>query len=296
MPFRFHHDHARPDAVLRPRLTEMLRTGLNRPGCFALLSGPAGFGKTTLLSEFVGRLPQPPAWLSLDEGDNDPIRFWSYVIAACQTVHKGVGESARSLLAAPQPPPEDAVPTILINDLARLEADLVLVLDDFHVIDNPSIHAALSFLLDHMPENHHIVLSTRSDPPLPLARFRARNRLVEICAKDLRFTSEEAAAFLNQMMGLNLSAADVAALEARTEGWIAGLQLAAISMQGRTDITGFIKAFTGSHVFVAEYLIEEVLSRQAEEVQSFLLQTSILERLNASLCEVVTERLRMTCV
>jgi LuxR family maltose regulon positive regulatory protein len=282
--------HAQPDAVLRPRLTEKLRTGLNRPGCFALLSGPAGFGKTTLLSELVGGLPRPPAWLSLDEGDNDPIRFWSYVITACQTVHKGVGESARSLLAAPQPLLEDAIPTILINDLAQLEADLVLVLDDFHVIENPSIHTGVSFLLDHMPENFHIVLSTRSDPPLPMARFRARNRLVEIRAKDLRFTTGEAAAFLNQRMDLKLSPADVAALEARTEGWIAGLQLAAISMQGRTDITGFVKAFTGSHIFVAEYLIEEVLSRQAEEVQSFLLQTSILERLNASLCEAITER------
>jgi LuxR family maltose regulon positive regulatory protein len=282
--------HARPDAVLRPRLTEKLRAGLSRPGCFALLSGPAGFGKTTLLSEFVATLPRSSAWLSLDEGDNDPIRFWSYVIAACQSVYKGLGESAGSLLAAPQSLPEDAIPTILINDLARLEADLVLVLDDFHVIDNSSIHTALSFLLDHMPENLHIVLSTRSDPPLPLARFRARNRLVEIRVKDLRFTSGEAAAFLNQMMDLNLSAADVAALEARTEGWIAGLQLAAISMQGRTDITGFVKAFTGSHIFVAEYLIEEVLNQQAEEVQSFLLQTSILEGMNASLCEAITER------
>jgi LuxR family maltose regulon positive regulatory protein len=280
----------RPDAVLRPRLTEKLRTGLSRPGCFTLLSGPAGFGKTTLLSEFVAGLPQPLAWLSLDEGDNDPIRFWSYVIAACQSVHKGLGESAGSLLAAPQSLPEEAIPTILINDLARLKADLVLVLDDFHVIDNSSIHTALSFLLDHMPDNLHIVLSTRSDPPLPLARFRARNRLVEIRVNDLRFTSGEASAFLNQMMGLNLSAADVSALETRTEGWIAGLQLAAISIQGRTNITGFVKAFTGSHIFVAEYLIEEVLNQQAEEVQSFLLQTSILEGMNASLCEAITER------
>ena len=253
-----------------------------------MLSGPAGFGKTTLLSEFVARLQRPVAWVSLDEGDNDPIRFWTYLIAACQSSWKGVGESALALLRTPQPLPDDTIPTILINDLARQERPVVLILDDYHVIQNPSIHASLLFLLDHLPDNLHLVLSTRIDPPWPLARFRARNQLIEIRAQDLRFSIEEAAEFLNHMMGLNLSAEDVAALEERTEGWVASLQLAALSMQGRSDIAAFIQAFTGSHVYIAEYLIDEVLKRQPEDVQTFLLQTSILERLNAGLCEAVT--------
>jgi LuxR family maltose regulon positive regulatory protein len=285
---KFYIPHLRQNGVLRPRLTDILLAGVNRPGTLVMLSGPAGFGKSTLLGEFVAQLKQPVAWLSLDEGDNDPVRFWSYLIAACQSVRPGVGDSALELLKAPQPLPDDAVPTILVNDLAGLDGGLVLVLDDYHVIQNGSIQTALSFLLDHLPDNLHIVLSTRVDPPWPLARFRARNQLIEIRAKDLRFTTEEAAAFLNQVMGLNLSADDVAALETRTEGWIAGLQLAALSMTGRSDIPAFVKAFTGSHAYVAEYLVEEVLQHQPEQVQTFLLETSILERLNASLCESVT--------
>jgi len=285
---KFYIPHLRKNGVLRPRLTDMLLAGVNRPGTVVLLSGPAGFGKSTLLGEFVALLQQPVAWVSLDEGDNDPVRFWSYLIAACQSVRPGVGESALELLKSPLPLPDDAIPTILINDFNGQETDLVLVLDDYHAIQNGSVHAALSFLLDHLSEKLHIVLSTRVDPPWPLARFRARNKLIEIRAKNLRFTTKEAAAFLNQVMGLNLSAEDVAALEMRTEGWIAGLQLAALSMHGRSDIAGFIKAFTGSHVYVAEYLVEEVLQRQSEEIQMFLLRTSILGRLNASLCEAVT--------
>jgi LuxR family maltose regulon positive regulatory protein len=274
--------------VSRPRLTEKLLAGVNRPGTFTLLSGPAGFGKTTLLGEFVAQLQKPVAWVSLDEGDNDPIRFWTYLISACQSVQVGVGESALALFRSPQPLPEEAVPTILINDVAELQHNLVLILDDYHVIQNQSVHTAVAFLLDHLPDKLHIVLSTRLDPPWPLARFRARGRLVELRAADLRFTTTEATLFLNRMMGLSLSSADVASLEARTEGWIAGLQLAALSMQGRSDMAGFIKAFTGSHVYVAEYLVEEVLQHQSEDVQMFLLRTSILGRLNASLCEAVT--------
>ncbi|HEX7434893.1 MAG TPA: AAA family ATPase [Anaerolineaceae bacterium] len=280
---------ARADGVSRQRLTEKLLSGLNQPGSFTLLSGPPGFGKTTLLSEFAVCLKGSVAWVSLDEGDNDPIRFWSYLITACQSVQVEIGESALELFHSPLRLPLEAVPTILINDLARLDRDLVLVLDDYHAIQNGSIHAALSFMLDHLPNKLHIVLSTRVDPPWHLARLRARNQLIEIRAKDLRFTTEEAASFLNQVMGLNLSADDVAALEARTEGWVAGLQLAAISLNERSDISGFVKAFTGSHVYIAEYLIEEVLQRQPEDVQAFLLQTSILERLNASLCEAITD-------
>jgi len=280
--------HTRADGVSRPRLTQKLLAGLNRPGSFALLSGPAGSGKTTLLGEFVTQLQRPVGWLSLDEGDNDPLRFWTYLIAACQSVQADVGQSALELLHTPQPLPDDTIPTILINDLAGLDGGLVLVLDDYHIIHNPSIHGGISFLLDHLPEKLHIILSTRVDPPWPLARFRARNQLIELRAADLGFTTEETAAFLNLTMRLNLSPDDVAALEARTEGWIAGLQLAALSMQGRSDSAGFVKALAGSHVYIAEYLVEEILQRQPEEMQTFLLQTSILERLNAGLCEAVT--------
>ncbi|HEX8993036.1 MAG TPA: LuxR C-terminal-related transcriptional regulator [Anaerolineales bacterium] len=275
-------------AISRSRLTGTLLDGLPRPGAFALVSAPAGFGKTTLLSEFVSQLHQPAAWLSLDDGDNDPIRFWSYLIAACQTVAPSVGESALALLQSSTPVPEEAIPTILINDLVRLDRKVVLILDDYHVIHNASIHAALAFLLEHIPASLYLVLSTRVDPPWPLARLRVRQQLVEIRALDLRFSAGEAAAFLNQAMGLDLSAEDVAALETRTEGWIASLQLAALSMKGRSDASAFIRAFTGSHTYVAEYLVEEVLQRQPRDVREFLLRTSILERMNASLCEAVS--------
>ena len=284
---KFYIPRARADIVTRPRLIEKLLRGVHRSGVFTLLSGPAGSGKTTLLSEFVDQLQRPVAWLSLDEGDNDPIRFWTYLITACQLVQDGVGESALALFRTSQPLPDDTIPTVLINDLARLEDDMVLVLDDYHAIQNQAIHATISFLLDHLPVKLHLVVSTRVDPPFPLARFRARNQLVEIRAQDLRFNVEEALEFLNRTMGLNLTAEDVAALEARTEGWVAGLQLAALSMQGRSDIPAFIQAFAGSHVYIAEYLVEEILQRQPKDVQAFLLQTSILERLNAALCEAL---------
>src|SRR6266508_2927102 len=282
--------HTRASGVVRPRLTEKLFDGVNRPGSFVLLSGPAGFGKTTLLSEFVEQFVRRVAWVSLDEGDNDPIQFWTYLITACQSIQPKVGEAALAVLQTPQPLTDDVIPTLLINDLDRLESELILILDDYHIIQNPSIHSALGFLLKHIPDKLHLVLSTRVDPPWPLARFRARNQLIEIRAADLRFTSEESTVFLNQVMGLRLSAEDVAALEVRTEGWIASLQLAAISMRGRDDTAGFIKAFTGSHVYIAEYLMEEVLGHQTEDVKTFLLHTSILEGLNASLCDAVTGR------
>jgi LuxR family maltose regulon positive regulatory protein len=279
---------ARAEGVSRPRLTDKLLAGVNRPGSFTLLSGPAGFGKTTLLGEFVGRFQRPVAWVSLDEGDNDPVLFWSYVIAACQMVHAGLCSSAQVMLQSPQPLPAETIPTILVNDIAGLDQELVLVLDDYHVIQDVTIHSAFSYLLEHLPGKLHVLISTRVDPPWPLARFRARNQLVEIRAQDLRFTTDEAAAFLNQVMGVHLKSEDIAALEERTEGWIAGLQLAALSMQGRSDPASFIRAFTGSHSYVAEYLIEEILQRQSEVVQAFLLQTSLLERMNPDLCEAVT--------
>jgi len=282
--------HPQSNGVLRPRLSEKLLAGVARSFTWTLLSGPAGFGKTTLLGEFIELYRQPVAWLSLDTADNAPIRFWTYFIAACQSVRAGVGEVALALLRSPQPVPDNALPTILINDMAGQEHDLILVLDDYHAIQNQAIHSAVSYLLDHLPDHLHIIFSTRVDPPWPLARFRSRGQLVEIRAADLRFTEGEAANFLGRTMGLNLSTWEIESLEARTEGWIAGLQLAAISMRGSNDIAGFVKAFTGSHVYVAEYLVEEVLQHQSEEMQTFLLRTSILERLTASLCESVTGR------
>lgn len=287
---KFRIPHGRGNAVSRSRLTEKLLTGVQRPGTFILLSGPAGFGKTTLLSEFATDLQRPLAWISLDEADNDPVRFWTYLLTACQSIQPEIGESALGLLQSTQQLPDETIATSLINDLVRLDTELIIVLDDYHIIQNSTIHSALAFLLDHLPEKLHLVVSTRVDPPWPLPRFRARDQLIEIRAADLRFTSDETAAFLNQVMGLNLSAENIAALESRTEGWIASLQLAALSMMGRADVTGFIKAFTGSHVYVAEYLIEEVLERQPQDVKTFLLQTSILERLNAALCEAVSGR------
>ena len=279
---------ARANVIERPRLTKKLLSGVDRPSSFALLSGPAGFGKTTLLSNFVTRLKRPTAWVSLDEGDNDYSQFWTYLITACQSVLNGVGATALELFSPPQPLPDETVPTILINDFVTHPKSVVLVLDDYHEIKNPSIHASLLFLLDHLPDNLYIVVSTRIDPPWPLARYRARNQLIEVRAQDLRFSVEEAAEFLNRTMNLDLSAENAAALEERTEGWIAGLQLAALSMQGREDVAAFVKAFTGSHIYVAEYLVEEVLQRQSEGIQTFLLQTALLKRMNAGLCEAVT--------
>ena len=278
----------RENAVQRPHLTEKLLSITDRPGSFALLSGPAGFGKTTLLSDFARRLPQPLACVSLDKGDNDYSQFWTYLITACQSILAGVGEAALELLSSSQPLPDETIPTILINDFVTRRKPVVLVLDDYHEIQNTTIHASLRFLLDHLPDNLSIVVSTRIDPPWPLARYRTRNQLVEIRTQDLRFSTGEAANFLNRTMGLGLSPEDVTALEERTEGWIAGLQLAALSMQGRNDVSGFVKAFTGSHVYVAESLVEEVLQRQPEELQTFLLQTSLLKRMNAGLCEALT--------
>jgi len=259
-----------------------------QPGSAVLVSGPAGFGKTTLLSEFVDACSSPTAWLSLDEADNDPMRFWNYLIRACQLVKKDIGETTAVLFGLPQPPPGEAIVSILINDLAVLDSEFVLILDDLHAVQNEEIHRALSFLLDHQPANFHLVASTRVDPPWALARMRARNQLIEIRTASLRFTSDEAAEFLDRMLGFNLPAEDAEALETHTEGWVAGLQLAALSMRGRSDISGFIKSFTGSHLYVAEYLIEEVFKNQSEDTRKFLLETSILPQLTAGLCEAVS--------
>jgi len=285
---KFYIPRARENGIIRPRLLDRVKAVLRQPRSVGLVSGPAGFGKTTLLAEFASHASIPVAWLSLDDQDNDPIRFWTYVINACQLVSPHLGETASTLFGLPQPPPGDAIVSILINDLAQMDTEFVLILDDLHVIQSEDIHRSICQLLDHQPEKFHLFVSTRSDPPWPLARLRARNQLIEIRAADLRFTSQEAAEFLHHSMGIELSAEDVDALEARTEGWVAGLQLAALSMQGRSDISGFIKSFTGSHLYIAEYLIEEVFKNQPEEMRTFLLETSILPQLNGELCAAVT--------
>jgi len=301
---KLHIPPAWPDLISRPRLIEQLNAGLHRK--LTLVSAPAGFGKTTLLSEWVhagvgsreygvgskehtSERPPTPffAWVSLDESDNDPTRFLAYFIAALQTIETNIGRGVLSSLQSPQPPPTKAILTTLINEIAAIPDRIVLVLDDYHLIEAQSIHDALTFLLEHLPPQMHLVIAAREDPPLPLARLRARSQLIELRATDLRFSSSEAAEFLNRMMSLDLSAEDIAALERRTEGWIAGLQLAAISMQGHKDVSGFVQSFTGSHRFVLDYLMEEVLEQQSESVQTFLLQTAVLDRLTGSLCDAV---------
>jgi LuxR family maltose regulon positive regulatory protein len=278
----------RPKLVPRPRLTERLNEGLQRK--LTLISAPAGFGKTTLVGEWVEEIERPTAWLSLDEGDSDPARFLAYLVAALQTLAANIGEEVLGLLQSSQPPPTESILTALLNEVAALPDDFVLVLDDYHAVDAEPVDLALTFLLEHLPPRMHLVIATREDPRLPLARLRARGQLTELRAADLRFTAAEAADFLNRVMGLSLSAADIAALEARTEGWIAGLQLAALSMRGHADAPGFIRAFAGDHRYVVDYLVEEVLRRQPEAVRDFLLQTAILDRLNGALCNAVTGR------
>ena len=272
--------------VSRPRLRERLER--REQPALTLVSAPAGFGKTTLVAEWFADGP-PTAWLSLDRSDNDPARFWAYVVAALQTAEPGAGDTARSLLQAPQPS-MDAVVAVLLNDLHAIAHDLVLVLDDYHVIESTEIHQAVAFLLEHLPPLIHLVLATRGDPALPLAGLRASGKLLEIRATELRFTAEEAAEYLNGAMGLALTDTDIATLEARTEGWIAALQLAALSMQGREDIAGFVDGFAGDDRFIIDYLVGEVLELQSDEIRSFLLETSILDRLTGGLCDALTGR------
>jgi LuxR family maltose regulon positive regulatory protein len=278
----------RPGIVLRPRLVERLNEGLAMGRRLTLISAPAGFGKTTLVSEWIAGCGRPVTWLSLDEGDNDPVRFVSYLVAVLQTIQVGIGEGLLAVLQSPQPPQAEAMLTTLLNEISVIPRQFILILDDYHSIDSEPVDHALAFLVEHMPPQMHLVIATREDPDLPLARLRARGQLTELRAVDLRFTPAEAAVFLNQVMGLNLSAEDIAALETRTEGWIAGLQLAALSMQGHQDTASFIQAFTGSHRFILDYLVEEVLQSQPEYVSSFLLQTSFLDRICGPLCDAIT--------
>jgi LuxR family maltose regulon positive regulatory protein len=285
---KFYIPPPRPKAVLRPRLVERLNEGLHLK--LTLISAPAGFGKTTLLSEWVASCERATAWLSLDEGDNDLARFLVYLVAALQTVEEGIGEGVLTMLHSSQSPPIESMLTALLNEIAAMPDDFILVLDDYHIIDVQPVDQTLAFLIEHLPPRMHVVIATREDPQIPLARLRARGQLTELRAADLRFTLTEAAEFLNRVMGLHLSGDDIVDLETRTEGWIAGLQMAALSMQGRSDTASFIQAFTGSHRFVLDYLVEEVLQRQPEHMRSFLLQTAVLDRLNGSLCDAVTGR------
>ena len=288
---------ARAHRVPRPRLARRLVEGLSRK--LILISAPPGFGKTALLAEcmadFVALSSNSDlhylkfAWLSLDEGDNDPVRFLTYLIVACQSVRPALGASALALLRAPQPPPLATLLVDIINDAAQAPP-FALILDDYQAIDAPAVHAVMEYLLAHLPAAMHLVIATRSDPPLRLAQERARGELVELRAADLRFTLEEATAFLNQVMHLQLAPSDVEALEKRTEGWIAGLQLAALSLQGQPDAGRFISAFTGSNRHIVSYLIEQVLDRQSAATQQFLLRTSILARFNARLCQAVARQ------
>jgi LuxR family maltose regulon positive regulatory protein len=277
-----------PKVVKRPRLVEQMNESLHRK--LTLLSAPAGFGKTRLVSEWVAACDRPVAWLSLDEDDNDPVRFLTYLISALQTIAVGIGDGVLGALQSPQPPPTDSLLTALLNDIAAIPEAFIFILDDYHMIDTPPVDDVLNFLLEHLPPQMHLVITSREDPPLPLARLRARGQMTELRVTDLRFTHAEAAAFLNDVMDLELTPENIAALETRTEGWIAGLQLAALSMQGHTeDATNFIESFTGSHHFVLDYLVEEVLHQQPDTVQNFLLRTSILDRMCGPLCEAVLQ-------
>src|SRR5215468_363281 len=275
----------RPKVVFRNRLIERLNESWRHK--LILISAPPGFGKTTLVSEWVAGCGQPVAWLSLDEGDNDTTRFLAYLVAALRTMAAKIGEGVSGALQSPQPPPIESILTVLLNEIASVPDSFALVLDDYHVMDAKPVDNALAFLIERLPPQMRLVIATREDPDLPLARLRVQGQLTELRGADLRFTPSEAAEFLNQRMGLNISAEDVTALELRTEGWIAGLQLAAISLQGHKDATSFIKSFTGSHHFVMDYLVEEVLQQQSESVQTFLLRTSILDRMCSPLCDAV---------
>lgn len=273
--------------VSRPRLLEHIHPQRK----LTLVSAPAGFGKTTLLAEWSAAVPNRPiAWVSLDQGDNDPVFFWTYLITALQQVQSKLGERSLSLLQSPQPPPIESVLMTLLNELTAVEADITLILDDYHAISTPAIHDGIGFLLNHLPPRLHLIIASRADPPLSLARLRSHGELNELRVSDLRFTPDEAATFLKQGMGLEISAGEISALEQRTEGWIAGLQLAALSLQGREDIADFVAAFSGDDRYIVDYLLEEVLQRQPERVRRFLLQTAILERLSGSLCDAVTNQ------
>ena len=281
---------ARAHLVARPRLIERLDAGLRGDRALLLISAPAGFGKTTLLVDWLRRQSLSLAWLSLDAGDNGPARFLSYLNAAVQKIYPEAAQGLAAALHAASLPQIEPLLTTLVHEIGSSTQTGVLIFDDYHAIESPVVHEAVAFLIDHLPPQVHVIIAGRTDPPLPLSQLRAHDRLIELRAADLSFTLAEATAFLNEVMKLDLAEADVLALAERTEGWIVGLQLAALSLQGREDRSGFVQAFSGSHRFVLDYLIEEVLDRQPVELQSFLLQTSVLDQMTAPLCNALTGR------
>ena len=276
----------RPVPVSRPRLTGRIDEGLR--GKLTLISAQAGSGKTTLAVEWLNVIEDRAAWLSLDESDNDPNRFLAYVIAAIQTVNAELGQAVLPLLFSMRPPPLESLFSLLINDLLRETEPIILVLDDYHVLRERTIHEAFAFFLERLPTKVHLVMITREDPMLPLHQLRARGQLTEIRGRDLRFTQEETFQFLNQTMGLALGLEDTESLMRRTEGWVAGLQLAALSLRGLDHTGDFITRFSGDDRYLVEYLVTEVLERQVPEVREFLLRTAVLNRLSVSLCNAVT--------
>ncbi len=279
----------RPGLVARPRLMERMDEALSF--ALVLVSAPAGFGKTTAVSQWAKQGKAPPlAWVSLDNGDNDPVRFWDYFIAALTKLKPGIGQAASNMLHSPQPYPTESVLTALINDFAGISGDCAVVLDDYHLISSDAVHEGITFLLDHLPPNMHVIIAARAVPPLPLPRFRGRAVMVELGADDLRFTADETAALLKEMLGFPLSAEEIALLNSKTEGWAVGLKMAALSMRGRQGRAEFLASFTGSQRYVMDYLLEEVLKQQSDDVRDFLLNTSVLDRLCAPLCDAVTGR------
>jgi LuxR family maltose regulon positive regulatory protein len=282
---KLHLPFTRPGLVPRPRLQEQIAQGLHGP--LTLVTAPAGFGKTTLAAACLAGCGMRVAWLSLDKNDNQPGRFPHYLVAALQAANPALCSEAAQLVDAPEPVPPEAILTCLVNDLDAAQDEIVLALDDYQFITSQSVYEQVAFLLAHCPRTLHLLIASRSDPPLPLARLRARGQMVELRAADLRFTPLEASQFLNDVMGLRLDAAAVTLLEEHTEGWVAGLQMAALSMRDCKDVFGFIEGFSGTNRYILDYLLEEVLAGQPPEIQHFLLCTSILERLAAPLCDAV---------
>jgi len=289
----------RPELVPRPRLIKRLNLSHRRKAGVALISAPAGFGKTTVVTEWIHQSGDSEpvnlsrvVWLSLDEGDNNPLRFFIHLIAALQRVDPEMGQGVQEMLQTDSagPPPTDVLMTALVNDMVAVSTDFTLVLDDYHEIEDATVEQALNFLIDHQPPQFHLIITSRADPNLPLSRLRARGQLTELRTNDLRFTTQESATFLNQVTGLSFSAKDIDALETRTEGWIAGLQLAALSMQSGGDTASFISNFTGSHRYIIDYLADEVLEQQPPQIKTFLLHTSILTRFSGLLCDAVTQQ------
>ena len=283
---KLHVPRIRDDIVRRSRLCHALSESAQRP--LTLVSAPAGFGKTTLVCEWIRETGANVAWVSLDQGDNDTTRFWSYVVAGIQTVVADAGESTLAALHSPQPAPVEAYLTPLINELTARSQHVILVLDDYHVIDAEEVHRGIEFLLDHMPQHMRLLITCRADPALPLAKLRAKSHLAEIRAADLRFQLDEANALLRNMSGIELTTAEVSAIESRTEGWAVGLHMAGLSLKGRENVAGFVREFSGGHRYVIDYLVDEVLSRQPEQLQQFLLRSSVLDRFSAPLCRALT--------